>query len=413
MKLFNTLTRQVEEFVPLQQGEVKLYCCGPTVYDYAHIGNFRTYIWQDILRKTLEHAGYKVTHVMNITDVGHLTSDGDEGEDKMMVAAKRVTGNVSTMQDVLDIARFYEDAFLSHAALLRITKPHIVARASEHITEIIDFVQTLKAKGFAYEAGNNIYFDTAKFPDYGKMARLDIENLRHGARVAEDSLKRNATDFVLWFTKSKFENQLLVWDSPFGVGYPGWHIECSVMASKYLGARIDIHCGGIDFIQVHHTNEIAQSEAYFGHKWVNFWIHGEFINFNNVKFGKSLGNAVNSPDLLEKGYRPEAYRHLVLTSVYRKPMNFNFDALDSSQSFVDKLNKKFQEFKNGQTDTDVINPDRVTSVLAEFWGFLENDLATPRALAVLNSVLKDKEFNNREKVLILQEMNDAFRLLYN
>jgi cysteinyl-tRNA synthetase len=413
MKLFNTETKQVEELSPTFEGEVKMYCCGFTAYDYAHIGNFRPYIWQDVLDTVIRHAGYKLTHVMNITDVGHLTSDADTGEDKMMKAARRVKGSVASFKDAIDIARFYEDAFFQHSKLLNIRRPDIICRATEHIDEMVQWVIRLKETGYAYlSEDGNVYFDTSKLSDYGRICNVQLDSLHHGARVDVDVAKKNPSDFVVWFSKSKFQDQLLVWDTPLGLGYPGWHLECSVMASKYLGERIDIHCGGIDHVNVHHANEIAQSEAYFGHKWVNLWMHGAFINFNNEKIGKSLGNAINLPVVLEKGYTPEAYRHLILTSLYRKPMNFTFEAMDGSQSFVNKLNSKYKSLhREIDSKASNVNQEAIQKVLKEFWGHLENDLSTPRALATLASVLKSNELNHSDKVVIIKEMDIALKLL--
>lgn len=268
--VYNTLTRAKEEIIPVEKGRIKLYTCGPTVYNYAHIGNLRTYIFEDVLKKAMEYTGLEVRHVMNITDVGHLESDSDTGEDKMALGASR------EKKTVWEIARFYEEAFLKDCRLLNIAAPTIVCRATEHIEDMIKFIQILEHKGFTYIANGNVYFSIEKYPDYARLANLSMEELEAGSRVEVDPFKKNPLDFVLWFTNSKFSNQIMQWESPWGKGFPGWHIECSAMSMKYLGERIDIHCGGVDHIPVHHTNEIAQSESAVGHKWVNYWMHGEF-----------------------------------------------------------------------------------------------------------------------------------------
>lgn len=413
MRLFNTETKDYTELVPFSENEIKMYCCGFTAYDFAHIGNFRPYIWQDVLDETIRHHGYELTHVMNITDVGHLTSDSDTGEDKMTKAIKRVKGKVTTFDDAIEIARFYEDAFFQHSKLLHIRRPDIVCRATEHIQDMINWVDKLVKTGFAYIAENgNIYFDTSKAIRYGRLSHMDLESLKHGARVDIDNYKRNPTDFVIWFSKSKYEDQLLVWNTKFGVGYPGWHLECSVLASKYLGEHIDIHCGGVDHINVHHTNEIAQSEAYFGHKWVNIWMHGEFLNLDKQKMGKSLGNSINLPDLLEKGYSPEAYRHLILTSSYRKEMKFSYEALNASQLYVNKLNKKYKSLQEDiSNDKEKTNIENCNIILKKFWDYLEDDLSTPRALAVMGLMLSNKELKSVDKLYIIKEMNTVLKLL--
>lgn len=406
VKLYNTRTRQIDEFQPISGNHVGMYCCGPTVYNFAHIGNLRTYIFEDILRKTLQRAGYDITHVMNITDVGHLTSDGDEGEDKMLLGAQR------EHLSVLQIARKYEDAFFEDTKSLNIERPSVVARATEHIQDIIRFVKGLEEKGYAYIADGNVYFDTSKFPSYGDFAHLDVDNLRHGARVDEDGNKKNKTDFVLWFTKSKFENQILTWDSPWGVGYPGWHIECSAMAMKYLGDEVDIHCGGIDHIPVHHTNEIAQSEALLGHRWVNFWLHGEFLVLQKEKMSKSAGTFLTLSVLKEKGYNPLHYRYLTLTAHYRSTLSFTFENLENAKNTYEGIKSKILELrKQAKQETSKPRDEELkTKYIQEFNDYLYNDLNTPQALTVLFAVLKDVDLSAGAKLEILEDMDTVFSL---
>jgi len=393
--LYNTKTRNKDEFKPLKEGEVKMYCCGPTVYNYAHIGNLRTYIFEDLLANVLRLAGYKVKHVMNVTDVGHLTSDGDEGEDKMKIAAER------EKKSVLDIARMYEDAFFCHTKALGLKRPTVVCRATEHIKDMIDFVKDLQDKGFAYIANGNVYFDTAKFPKYGALSGQNREDLKHGARTEQDLNKRNPSDFVLWFTSSKFENQILQWDSPWGRGYPGWHIECSAMSSKYLGERIDIHCGGIDHIPVHHENEIAQSEARFGHDWVNYWVHMEFLNNKTGKMSKSKGGFLTLDSLSDLGYLPVHYKYFCLTSHYRSSAVFSEEAMAAAKRAYENLADYTAEFKAaafGQT-LSAEETSELQKLKDEFNEYLFDDLKTPLALSLLWNVAKD----NKKKELLKLE----------
>ena len=399
MKLYNTLTRKIDEFEPIEAGRVKMYCCGPTVYSWPHIGNLRTYLNEDFLRRTLTRAGYEVTHVMNITDVGHLTSDGDTGEDKMLKAAEK------EKMDVLALARKYENSFFEQSQALHILRPTIVCRATEHIEDMISFVKKLEEKDLAYVSGGNVYFDTVKFGSYGALSGQDLSSLQHGARVEEDANKRNATDFVLWFTSSKFENQILQWDSPWGRGYPGWHIECSVMSSKYLGERIDIHCGGVDHIAVHHENERAQSEGCFGHKWVNYWVHNEWLQLKGIKMSKSLGNILTISALKEKGYDPLAYRYLALTAHYKSPLIFSFETLDSAQKAYENLKARVIEIK--KTKANDVDEEAKAEFLKRFDEALFNDVGTPQALAVMWEALKSSKISAATKWAILQEMDSV------
>lgn len=404
--LYNTKTRHKDEFIPLNAPNVTMYCCGPTVYNYAHIGNLRTYIYEDLLANTLRLAGYKVKHVMNITDVGHLTSDGDEGEDKMKIAAER------EKKSVLDIARMYEDAFFRHTAALGLKRPTIVCRATEHIMDMIEFVKALEDKGFAYISNGNVYFDTAKFPRYGCLSGQNREDLKHGARTEQDLNKHNPSDFVLWFTSSKFENQILQWDSPWGRGYPGWHIECSTMATKYLGERIDIHCGGIDHIPVHHENEIAQSEARLGHEWVNYWVHMEFLNNKSGKMSKSKGGFLTLDTLVENGYEPVHYKYFCLTSHYRSIAIFSYEAMDAAKKAYENLSDYVATFKASSSNISLSAEEQkqLDSYKNEFNSYLFDDLKTPMALSYMWNIVKDNQNSEALRLAFLMHIDGVLNL---
>ena len=389
MKIYNTLKREIEEFIPIENNVVKMYTCGPTVYHYAHIGNLRTYIMEDILEKSLNYLGYKVNRVMNITDVGHLTSDGDSGEDKMLKGAKR------EKKTVLEIADMYTKAFMEDCNKLNIKWPDTVSKATDNIDMYINIITKLLNDGYAYKAGGNIYFDTSKLDDYYKLTNHKIDELVVGVRdgVEEDNNKRNQTDFVLWFTKSKFDNQELKWDSPWGIGYPGWHIECSGISMKYLGEHLDIHCGGIDNIFPHHTNEIAQSEAYLDHKWCNYWVHGEHLNDKAGKMSKSSGEFLTVSLLESKGYNPLAYRYLCLTSHYRNTLTFSFEVLDGAAREYSKLKNKTLSLENsGELDKEKF--DLYNNKFSES---IENDLNTSMCITILYELLKDNEISDKTK----------------
>ena len=380
-KFYNTLSRSVEVFHPVEDGVVKMYTCGPTVYHFAHIGNLRSYIMEDVLEKALRYAGYRVDRCMNITDVGHLTSDGDTGEDKMLKGARR------EHKTVMEIAEFYKDAFFADCAALNVRKPDTVVPATSCIDEFIKVISGLLEKGYAYEAGGNIYFDTSKLADYNVLTGHKSEELKVAVRedVGEDENKRNKSDFVLWFTKSKFEDQELKWDSPFGVGYPGWHIECSSISMKYLGSYLDIHCGGVDNIFPHHTNEIAQSEAYLGHKWCNYWFHVHHLNDERGKMSKSSGEFLTVSLLREKGYDPLAYRFFCLQSHYRKPLTFSFEALDNAAAAYTRLKAKIARLsEDGEKDLAAV--ENYHTKFAELVG---SDLNTAMGITLLYDVLKD------------------------
>ena len=401
MKLYNTLTRKIEDFVPWEEGVVKMYTCGPTVYSYAHIGNLRTYIMEDILEKTLRFLGYDVTRVMNITDVGHLTSDADTGDDKMVNSAKKEN------KTVLDIARFYTEAFFKDTEKLNIKKPDIVSPATDNIEEYIKIITKLLDTGYAYKAGGNIYFDTSKLDDYYKLTNHVGEELISGVRdtVEEDTNKKNKTDFVLWFTKSKFDSQELKWDSPFGKGYPGWHIECSGISLKYLGEYLDIHCGGVDNIFPHHTNEIAQSESYIGHKWCKYWVHGEHLNDATGKMSKSKGKVLTVSFLEEEKFNPLSYRFMVLQSHYRKQLTFSLESLSGAENAYKKLKSRIANLKND----DNVDKNVLETYVTKFKECLEDDMNTANAITLLYDLLK-ADTNDSTKIKVIEEMDKVLSL---
>ena len=401
MKLYNTATKKIEDFIPWKENIVNMYTCGPTVYSYAHIGNLRTYIMEDILEKTLRLLGYKVTRVMNITDVGHLSSDADTGEDKMVKSAK------SENKGVLDIAHFYTEAFFKDTEKLNIKKPEIVSPATDNIAEYIKIISKLLENNYAYSAGGNIYFDTSKLEDYYRLTNHIGDELISGVRetVEEDTNKRNKTDFVLWFTKSKFEGQELKWDSPFGKGYPGWHIECTGISLKYLGEYLDIHCGGVDNIFPHHTNEIAQSEAFIGHDWCKYWIHGEHLNDATGKMSKSKGKTLTVSFLEEEGYNPLSYRFMVLQSHYRKQLTFSFDSLKGAENAYKKLKNKVLSLK----EDEEIAKNIQTEYENKFKDCLSDDLNTANALTLIYDVLK-LDVNDSTKKSIIKYFDNVLSL---
>ncbi len=373
LHLYDTYTRSTREFEPLHPPEVGLYTCGPTVYNYAHIGNLRTYIFEDVLRRTLAFNGYKIKHVMNITDVGHLVSDGDIGEDRMERGARR------TGKSAWEIAGIYTEAFKQDLQHLNILEPTIWCRATEHIEEQIQTVQCIEEKGYAYRTSDGIYFDTAKLPDYGHLGRLDLEGLKAGARVKLGE-KRNPTDFALWKFSPPGQQRQMEWDSPWGVGFPGWHIECSAMSAKYLGPYFDIHCGGEDHITVHHPNEIAQTQACYGTRLANFWMHGYFLQINEARMGKSMGNFLTVQSLIDEGYDPLAYRLMCLGAHYRSRLSFNEEGMEGAQTALNRLRSSVYELGKGSTvDEDYLDT---------FAAHINDDLNMPRALAVTWELLK-------------------------
>ncbi len=392
MKLYNSTTHQKEDFIPHEPGKVSMYTCGPTVYHFAHIGNLRSYIMEDVLEKFLRYDGYDVKRVMNITDVGHLSSDADTGEDKMLKGAKR------EHKTVMEIAQYYTDAFFSDCQKLNIKTPDVVEPATNCIDEYIAMITRLLEKGSAYQAGGNIYFDTSTLDKYYVFNDHDEEDLAVGVRegVEEDSNKRNKNDFVLWFTKSKFEDQALKWDSPWGVGYPGWHIECSGISLKHLGEYLDLHCGGIDNAFPHHTNEIAQSEAFLGHPWCKHWFHVHHLNTGSGKMSKSKGEFLTVSLLEEKGYDPLAYRLFCLGSHYRNGLVFSWENLDNAQNAYDKLVARVAVL----TGEGAVDDAAAETYKAKFKEALGNDLNTSLAITALYDVLKADLNDTTKRALV-------------
>ena len=387
LKLYDTYERKLREFVPLEPGRVGLYTCGPTVYDYAHIGNLRTYIFEDFLRRVLEFNGYVVNQVMNITDVGHLVSDSDTGEDKMEKGSRR-TGKTAE-----EIAEQYTQAFRNDLARLNIIDPTIWCRATDHIQEQIDFVSCIEKKGYTYQTSDGIYFDTTKLSDYGTLGRLDIDGLRAGSRI-DMGEKKNVTDFALWKFSPKDKQRQMEWDSPWGVGFPGWHIECSAMSAKYLGEFFDIHCGGEDHINVHHTNEIAQTEACYGTRLANFWMHGYFLQLDTERMSKSSGEFLRLDTLVEKGYDPLAYRYFCLNANYRSKLTFTWDGLDSASTSLERLRQSVYSWGvPGNVDEDFMD---------KFAAQINEDLNMPRAIAVAWDLVRSDLPDASKKATILE-----------
>ena len=400
MKLYNTLTKKIEEFIPHKEGEVKIYTCGPTVYHYAHIGNMRNYIGHDVLVRTLKYLGFDVTRAMNITDVGHLTSDSDSGEDKMEVAKKREG------KTAYEIADFYTEAFFKDFDVLNNLRPDITERATANIDMYIKMIEKLLADDIAYKSGGNVYFDISKVNNYYCLTNSQEDNLVVGARegVLFDEHKRNQSDFALWFTTSKFENHEMLWDSPFGVGYPGWHIECSGISIKYLGEYLDIHGGGVDNIFPHHTNEIAQSEAYLGREWCNYWFHNEHLLDDTGKMSKSHGEFLTVSLLIDKGYDPLSFRFLCLNSHYRKQLLFSYEALNQAEATLNKLRNKISNID----DEGNLDETKVSTYNEQFSKYLENDLNTANAISVLYELLKDNEVNGHTKLELIKKFDQVF-----
>ena len=401
MKIYNTLTKKKEVFKPISEEQVGMYTCGPTVYHYAHIGNLRSYIMEDVLEKELRYEGYNVKRVMNITDVGHLSSDDDTGEDKMLKGAKR------EHKTVMEIAKFYTDAFFSDCKKLNIKTPDVVEPATNCIDEFINMIKVLLEKDYAYVAGGNVYFDTSKLKEYYTLTSHDEDELMVGVRddVDEDENKKNKTDFVLWFTKSKFDNQELKWDSPWGVGYPGWHIECSCISIKHLGEHLDLHCGGIDNIFPHHTNEIAQSESFLGHKWCNYWFHVHHLNDKSGKMSKSKGDFLTVSLLESKGYDPVVYRMFCLQSHYRKPLQFSYQVLDSVAAGYKKLRNRIGKL----TNDGEINQELVKEYKEKFIDVVGNDLNTASGITLVYDVLKE-DTNEATKLAIINDFDKVLSL---
>lgn len=418
LRVYNTLGNKIEDFAPVNEKKVGFYGCGPTVYNYAHIGNLRAYVFQDTLARLLQFLGYPVTHVMNITDIGHLSGDADDGEDKMVKTARE------RGQSVLEIADFYTQAFFKDTERLNIRRPDVVCKATDHVADMIELIKRIEANGHTYSAGGNLYFDITTFPTYGELASINLEDLKAGARIEVDENKRNPHDFVLWFTKSKFENQALVWDSPWGKGYPGWHIECSAMSMKYLGEQFDIHTGGIDHIRIHHTNEIAQSEGATGKKWVKYWLHNEFLVMNKGKMSKSSGDFITLDKVIEAGYAPLDYRFLLLGGHYRSQLTFSWEAMDTAKNARKNLEQRIANLLTGIDAAPNLSAEDITAdaaavllkteasrtYLENFVQALEEDISTPRALSVVQQAVKDKEMPVPELLILLRIFDMALGL---
>ncbi len=406
IKFMNTLGRKVETFVPIDASEVKMYTCGPTVYGRAHIGNMRAYIFADVVRRILEYGGYRVKQVMNITDVGHLTSDADEGEDKLQKSARE------QKTTAWDVSKRYTEQFLDDASKLNIQPVHVLCKATDHVLEQIELIRKLEKKGFVYLISDGVYYDTSKFPRYGELAKLDIKGLQAGQRI-EMGEKRNKTDFALWkFSKPK-EKRDMEWDSPWGKGFPGWHIECSAMSMKYLGETFDIHTGGIDHIPIHHTNEIAQSEGATEKRFVNYWLHSEFLVMSDQeKMSKSLGNVVNLGTLVERGVDPLAYRYLCLGAHYRKRILFGEEILKSASNSFDRLRRKVLELRTNASDFQSADENElgVRKYLKKFRESVFSDLNTPQALATMWDMLGDSKVLDSNKYNLLIDFDKVFGL---
>lgn len=409
VQIYNTLTRRKEPFIPLREDHVGVYCCGPTVYWFQHIGNMRAAYCGDILVRTLRRFGYEVKHVTNVTDVGHLKSDADEGEDKMIIAMKREG------KSPWDIARFYEKAYFDDRAELHIGRPDVVCRATEHIAEMIAMIQTLEKNGYTYVVDGNVYYDTAKYPRYGQLWGGQRTSGEGFARVEGDIRKRNATDFVLWFSQSKFPDQVMKWPSPWGVGFPGWHIECSAMASKYLGEQFDIHFGGQEHVAIHHTNEIAQAEGCYcqhlknGSHWVNYWLHNEWLmNSQGGKMAKSQGEIATLAIVKEKGINPLSLRLFFLAAHYRTPQNFSWEALAAAQSAYDSLKQKLQEWS--AIPAASVPDTQTREFIEKFDAALSDDLNTPQAIATMWETVKSPALSAAQKRFLLANFDDVLSL---
>ncbi len=394
LTLYDTYSRRLRKFEPIESGKVGLYCCGPTVYNFAHIGNLRTYVFEDVLRRVLETNGFEVKHVVNITDVGHLISDADSGEDKMAAGARR------TGKTAWEIAAIFTEAFLEDLRLLNILAPDVLCKATDHIAEQIEAIQLIEAKGLTYKTDDGLYFDTEQDADYGYLARLNRDGLRAGARV-EQGQKRNNTDFALWKFSPEGEQRQMEWESPWGKGFPGWHIECSAMAKKYLGPLFDIHCGGKDHIPIHHSNEIAQSQACYGTRLSNYWMHGYFLQTDKLKMSKSSGEFLRMASLIEHGYDPHAFRFMCLLAHYRSDVNFSWSSLDSATTALRRLRAAYQSWGSGGE----INAD----FFQQFLGLVSNDLNTSQAIALTWELVKS-EIPDADKRATFDEFNRVFGL---
>ena len=407
IKLFNTLGRQKQVFEPIEAGKAGLYTCGPTVYDFQHIGNFRTFMFEDLLKRVLLYNGYEVTHIMNITDVGHLVSDGDEGEDKME------KGSARTGKTVWEIAEYYTQFFLDDAKALNLLPPTKYTKATDYIQEQIDMVKCLDDKGYTYVTSDGVYFDTSKLKDYGKLANLDIEGLEEGSRIQFSAEKKNKTDFALWkfSPKDTDTKRQMEWDSPWGKGFPGWHIECSAMSRKYLGDTFDIHCGGIDHIPVHHTNEIAQSEACTGKPFAHYWMHGAFLEEESGKMSKSKGEFLRVKTLVDKGYSPLDYRYLCLGTHYRKRLLFSWEILEQAKTAMTRLKQNVQQIRDeAKKNFDARDASLPEGERDKFLEAVNDDLNMPQALAVLWGVVRNDKLSAVEKMKLVNDFNRVLGL---
>jgi cysteinyl-tRNA synthetase len=406
LQLYNTLGREKQVFKPIEAGKVGMYCCGLTVYNYAHIGNLRAYIFEDLLKRVLLYNGYKVKHVMNITDVGHLQSDADEGEDKMELGTEREG------KTAWELAEFYTKEFQNDMKALNILSPDIWCKATGHIKEQIELVQCLEKKGYTYITGDGVYFDTSKVPDYGKLAGIDIEGLKAGARIEMNEEKKNKTDFALWKFSPEGKKRQMEWKSPWGVGFPGWHIECSAMSMKYLGETFDIHCGGVDHVPIHHTNEIAQSEACTGKKFVNYWMHNEFLIIEAEKMSKSSGEFLRLKTLTDKGYDALDYRYFCLGTVYRKHLQFTWENLDAARNAFSRLKNRVIEFKaeGKRSQTTANNAELITDYRQRFNEAVNDDLNIPASLAVMWDVVRNDLLSPKSRLELLYDFDNVFGL---
>ena len=405
--IHNTYSGQKEMFIPIKENIVGLYCCGPTVYNFAHIGNLRTYLFEDLLRRTFEFFDYRVHHVMNITDIGHLTNDADDGEDKMVQSAR------AQKKSVHEIATFYADAFFKDCADLNILRPSVICKATEHINEMIALAKDIESHGFSYISGGNVYFDTSKFKNYGLQKGAQGKQGVLRSRVGHDQSKKNTNDFVLWFTKSKYKNHTMLWDSPWGKGYPGWHLECSAMSLKYLGEQFDIHCGGIDHIPIHHTNEIAQVEAVTNKQWVRYWVHGEFLLMNEEKISKSAGSFITLPDLSTNGFDPLDFRYLCLSGHYRSQLQFSLDALNTARNARLRLGERVARAAPGNTDLSrIVAETNWEDIDAHGKNIYNNglraiahDLNSPQLLSVIWAIAKDMKLPPTHKLWLIHKFD--------
>lgn len=404
LKLSNTLSRSKEEFIPIESGKVRMYSCGPTVYNFMHIGNLRTFFFEDILLRVLKYNGYEVKYVMNITDVGHLTADSDTGDDKMEQSAKQQG------KSVWDIAESYTKAFKNDITRMNILPPDIYTKATDYIEQQINMIKCLEEKGFTYVISDGVYYDTSKFPSYGDLARLDIKGLQEGARVEFSEEKKNTTDFALWKFSPANEKRQMEWDSPWGRGFPGWHLECSAMSKTELGNHFDIHCSAIDHIFPHHTNEIAQSEGCSGEKSVNYWIHGDFLDMGNEKMSKSLGNFVTLQTLIEKGYTPPDYRYFLLMAHYKKKLKFSFEALDAARNGYKNLVGKIISLKSQMSEVKRETGDVKREWKDKFLNTVNDDLNMPEAMAVLWDMLRDDKLSAGDKLELAFDFDKIFGL---